>query len=238
MADSSSTMEQTAALMSATSDLYNVMANERNYKNQQEVQQYMRDLQQTIFQREDTAIQRRMDDMKKAGLNPNLAAGNGANAGQAIKLDAPQRQTLNLGSALDALQSYQELQAQKQNLEILKADTKARKMENIYNKNIYTADMQERILKLTDYYNAQQYLMYGDNAKFVTSTDINKNLNDGTVQTMHDPVDSKHYRDYISSNYRTILANAELAERQVGLQDVNVLMNVLSAVFGGVKLIK
>jgi len=49
---------------------------------------YNRKLQQTIFDREDNAVQRRAADLEAAGLSKTLAAGGGANAGQAIKLDS------------------------------------------------------------------------------------------------------------------------------------------------------
>lgn len=237
MADSSS-IDQSLALMQASADLYNVMANERNYKNQQEVQEYMRDLQQTIFNREDTAIQRRMEDMKKAGLNPNLAAGNGANAGQAIKLEPAQRQHMNVGQVLDTMRTYQEVQTQRQNLKILQQDERAKKIENWKATLFADAEMQERVLKLTDYFNAQQYLMYGDKADFISPGDLHDTLKNGSIKVTRDDPNNEHYRDYIATNYRTLLANAEFAERQVGLQDVNVLLNVLSSVFSGVKLIK
>lgn len=55
--------------------------NDINYKNQQEEQQYQRDLQKQIFEREDTSQQRAVNDLVAAGLNPALAAGNGAGAG-------------------------------------------------------------------------------------------------------------------------------------------------------------
>lgn len=45
---------------------------------------YERSLQQTIFEREDNATQRKVADLEKAGLSPILATGAGANAGQAI----------------------------------------------------------------------------------------------------------------------------------------------------------
>jgi len=50
---------------------------------------YNRQLQERIFDREDNAVQRRAEDLEAAGLSKTLAAGGGANAGQAIKLDAP-----------------------------------------------------------------------------------------------------------------------------------------------------
>lgn len=50
---------------------------------------YQKDLQQKIFQREDSSVQRRVNDLRQAGLSPTLGAGQGASAGQAIKTEAP-----------------------------------------------------------------------------------------------------------------------------------------------------
>lgn len=65
---------------------------DQNLRFQQENQNYMRGIQQTMFQREDNSVQRRMQDLVKAGMNPVLAAGQGAGAGQVVSTQAPQNE--------------------------------------------------------------------------------------------------------------------------------------------------
>lgn len=57
---------------------------------QKENLEYQKQLQQQIFQREDTAYQRSVDDMSKAGLNPLTMTGTNG-AGQPIQTEAPQQ---------------------------------------------------------------------------------------------------------------------------------------------------
>lgn len=54
---------------------------------------YQQDLQQDIFNREDTAVQRRAEDLEAAGLHPSMAAGQSARAGAVVPTTAPQRGT-------------------------------------------------------------------------------------------------------------------------------------------------
>lgn len=63
---------------------------DRNYNLQVENLNYQKELQKSIFEREDNAVQRMSADLLSAGLSKTLAAGNGANAGQAITTTAPQ----------------------------------------------------------------------------------------------------------------------------------------------------
>lgn len=70
-----------------------IKTNDLNYQLQKENLAYQKSLQNTIFQREDTAVARRMADLKNAGLSATLAAGSAANAGQAISTKAPEKQS-------------------------------------------------------------------------------------------------------------------------------------------------
>lgn len=63
---------------------------QKNYKLQKEQFEYQKSLQQTMFQREDNATQRRAADLQAAGLSKTLAAGNAAQAGPVVKTDVPQ----------------------------------------------------------------------------------------------------------------------------------------------------
>ncbi|QCS36920.1 DNA pilot protein [Tortoise microvirus 26] len=66
--------------------------NAQNLGFQRENLDYQKQLQQEMFGREDTAVQRRADDMLKAGLSKTLAAGGGASAGPVVSTQAPQGQ--------------------------------------------------------------------------------------------------------------------------------------------------
>lgn len=96
----------------------NIKTNKENLALQKENLAYQKDLQSAIFAREDNAVQRRVADLKAAGLSPTLAAGSSAGVGSVVSTSAPQKKS-NLESYL-ALASVGTALAQQQ-----KAQTEA-----------------------------------------------------------------------------------------------------------------
>lgn len=83
---------------------------------QRENFEYAKDLQQQIFDREDTAYQRKVQDLIKAGINPAVAAaGSGSDAGSIVSTQAPQNgmryqaPQFSIGSAIDTLRAIKQI---------------------------------------------------------------------------------------------------------------------------------
>lgn len=107
---------------------YNYDMNKRDFD-------YQKSLQEQIFQREDTAVQRRMEDLKAAGINPNLAAGSAAGAGSVVSRSSTN--DLNPGSVLDSIAAANQIKLQRQEQEnkkiengILKAERTTKAMNS------------------------------------------------------------------------------------------------------------
>ncbi len=124
-----------------------IKTNEKNFELQKENLAYQKDLQNRIFEREDNSVQRRVNDLVKAGLSPTLAAGSSAGAGSVVSTSAPQKKN-NL-EALSALASVKTLLAQQRRAQteadIARANLEQVKMDNNYYKSNHIAPIESKM---------------------------------------------------------------------------------------------
>ena len=105
-------------------DFKNIDIQKQNLNMQQSNLDYQRAIQQEAWSREDNAVQRRVADLKAAGLNPVLAAGTAANSGPIVSTTAPQRETINLQSKFDQASAAMALLKMKQDISTTVAQQK------------------------------------------------------------------------------------------------------------------
>ena len=154
-----------------SNSIQNAEINKKNYELQKDWQNYQKQLQREIFQREDNAIQRRASDIAAAGGNPAMSweTGNGASAGSIVDTSAPQQapydysQLMNSSLAMFAggLKQFQEarlIDAQIKNLsavtdktdaetiteEIRQLQIKALTAKTNQEKNLYIQEIKEK----------------------------------------------------------------------------------------------
>lgn len=121
-------------LINAGKDIFNI-------SQLQEQKNYDRQLQQTIFQREDNAIQRRVADIKDAGLSPILAAGNPAQAGAVVKSQAPQFTPSSgdiAGEALALMKMKADIHQSEAQAKLTEAQTAKTETESAFNSQTMT----------------------------------------------------------------------------------------------------
>lgn len=85
-----------APVVNAGTNIYNTWsqneANKQNLQFAKDTLEYQKGVQQTTWNREDNAVQRRVADLRQAGLSPVLAAGSAASSSAPIQVSTPQKQ--------------------------------------------------------------------------------------------------------------------------------------------------
>lgn len=95
----------------AATDLF---GNVLNYHQQSKKMSQDRRIQKLMWEREDTAHQRAVADLRAAGLSPTLAAGAGAQAGPVVRTEAPQLAPMGMADAMLASKQMDKLDSEKQ----------------------------------------------------------------------------------------------------------------------------
>ena len=207
--------------INATHDLfkigYGVYQDQRNYK-------YQKDLQNKIFKREDSAIQRRVADAQAAGINPYdaIGAGSGAGVTSAGGVSSTPISDLNVGSWLDFSLARQALQQQKEK-------TKQEKdLSTIINLQKAAAYRDDFVGRLGFQYNV------GAEQGYTNSGTFKYNYNNSDYADDFSYFSNKPFLQLLKTGYNNALNQSDILAKQNYWYNANQWLDVANTAFNGV----
>lgn len=132
----------------------------KQYGQQQQAQAWNQYVQQQSWAREDTAVQRRVADLKAAGLSPVLAAGSAAESGPVVQSASAQQQDTGR-NGVDAAAAVMQMLKAKVDISRTEAETEAIKAQA--DRTRVQSDIDQQLLKYQDLRSEQELGLMGAN---------------------------------------------------------------------------